>query len=596
MASDQEHMEEPVGTSRRIMALAVPVVVISLIASGCGGDKKDKSATKSSSDSNSTSAPATSSSAPKKVVTPPVASTKVVDISETPYAQVKDGGVYNTAIDQFSTQWNYWEVDGAEASTTTVEGPLMPEAFKVTATGTYTPDTNYLLSATQSLVGGKETIKYELNPKAKWSDGSPITWKDYAALATALGGKNQKYQAGTTTGYDQIGSVKAGKSQFEAVVTFAVPFAEWRGLFNPLYPAKIIGTPDGFNKGYLNKIPLTAGPFKLQKMDQTAKLVTVVRNPSWWGRKAKLDTINYRVLTAQAGPGAFANGEIDDLGIGPDPDAYKQAKAVKGAVIHTTTGPNFRLLLFNGKSANLSDVKVRQAIGMALDRDAIAKSDLTGLNYPAKKLDNHFYIPGQNGYEDNAGSLGEYNKDAAGKLLDAAGWKMSGQYRKKAGKVLDLKLIIPVGTPVSANEASLMTPMLAQIGVKLTTSSVPSDDFFDKYISPGKFDLTVYSWLGGASPISGNAPLFLTPGKAGSQNYSQFGTPQIDAALKKALQELDPAKAITDTNAADKIVFQTGMMMPLYQRPVIVATAAKMVNDGALAFQTIDWTSIGTKK
>lgn len=591
------------GTSRRALALAVPVVAMSLIITACGSDKKGgggnnnasqpKSDTTTSAGPSGSSKPATSSGPTKA---PPVSNTKVVDINATPYAQVKDGGTWNTSIDQFSTQWNYFQTNGAEASTTSVEGPLMPESFKVTATGTFVPDANYLLSATESMVGGKQVVKYELNPKAKWSDGTPVTWKDYAALATALSGKDQKYEAGTTTGYEQIASVKQGKNQFEAVVTFSVPFGEWKGLFSILYPAKIIGTSAGFNKGYLGKIPLTAGPFKLSKMDQTTKVVTVVRDPKWWGQKPKLDTINYRVLTAQAAPGAFTNGEINDLGIGPDPNAYKQAKGVKGATIHTTTGPNFRLMVFNGKSPILSDEKVRQAVAEGLDRDVIAKSDLKGLDFPAGALNNHFYIPGQKGFEDTAGEYGVYSKTNAGKLLDDAGWKMSGDVRKKGGKSLELSLVIPAGTPVAENEATLVTAMLGQIGVKVKTVNAPSDDFFDKYVSVGKYDLSVYSWLGGAAPISGNAPLFVTPGAHGSQNYSQFGVPKIDAALRKALQEVDLAKAITDANAADKLVFQSMMMLTLYQRPAINATRDGLVNYGSTAFQTINWTLVGFKK
>ncbi|MGH3416950.1 MAG: ABC transporter substrate-binding protein, partial [Actinocrinis sp.] len=182
------------------------------------------------------------------------------DINPVDRAKLKQGGTLTWPMDQFSTQWNYNEVDGPETSTNDVILSLMPSPFHFTAGGTAFADTDYLAGEpTVATVGGKQTVTYELNQKAKWSDGTPITEADYAAQWKALNGTDSKFDVASTTGYAQISNVAQGKDPYEVVVTFSQNFADWKSLFSPLYPASANATPDAFNKGWLNKIPITAG-------------------------------------------------------------------------------------------------------------------------------------------------------------------------------------------------------------------------------------------------------------------------------------------------------------------------------------------------
>ena len=65
--------------------------------------------------------------------------------------------------------------------------------------------------------------------------------------------------------------MRRGRDDYEVVVTFARPFGDWKSLFSPLLPASTNGTPEAFNTAWLNKIPVTAGPFRFGGFDQTAK-------------------------------------------------------------------------------------------------------------------------------------------------------------------------------------------------------------------------------------------------------------------------------------------------------------------------------------
>ena len=332
-------------------------------------------------------------------------------------------------------------------------------------------------------------------------------------------------------------------------------------------------------------------------MSQTDQTVTLQPNPKWWGSTPKLSSIVFKTISGTATAQAFANGEIDSFDIGPDPAGYKTAKGTKNAVVLTAGGPLFRALTINATSPNLTAAGVRQAISEALDRTAIAKSDLAGLPASQILVNNHFFMPNQAGYTDNAGPLGVYSASAAGKLLDAAGWTLASgaTYRTKAGKELDLNLLIPSDTSVATNEATLITAMLKQVGIKVTTSS-EGDPFFTD-IAAGKFDLTVFTWEGTDFPISSNLSLYSNVANGNwEQNYARIGSAAIDAQMNSAISQTTDAAATTTINQADKAIWQEAGVIPFYQRPQLEGQVKNLANYGAFGFADIVWQNIGFTK
>ncbi|MGW7578164.1 ABC transporter family substrate-binding protein [Streptomyces sp. NPDC054765] len=562
--------------SRYPLTLVATLAVSSLALTACGGSGSDDDAQQK---------------APE--------GTTAVNIKATDPAKLKQGGTMNWAIQTFATQWNVAEVDGAQAGPTDVMKALMPSLWHSDAHGVQTPNKAFLLDASSATVNGKQVVTWHLNPKAKWSDGTPITWKDIAANTTALNGRDKAYKVASPAGFEQVADVKKGKDDYEAVMTFAKPFADWKGMFNaaanqPLYPAKYVSDAKSFNTAYVNKIPVTGNAFKLGSIDKSAKTVTVVADPKWWGDKPKLDKIVFHAMDQASMPGAFANGEVDYFDVGGDASAYKQVSKVSAGEIREAGGPNYRQLTFNGKSDKLKDPKVRQALFMATDRATIAKSDLKGLGWKPSTMDNHLLVSNQKGYQDNSGKLGKYDPQAAGKLLDEAGWKLSGKTRKKDGKELSLRFIIPASTPAATNEGSMLTQMYQQIGVKLQVQAVPTNDFFDKYITPGDFDVTPYTLLSTPFPASGSTNIYASQG---GNNDAKVGDKKLDDLLKAASSNsADPAGALKQTNQADAEAWQLAGVLPLYQRPDIAAINKKLANMGALGMTDPVYEHIGFTK
>ncbi|MEV3979143.1 ABC transporter family substrate-binding protein [Nonomuraea sp. NPDC049758] len=520
---------------------------------------------------------------------------KAFDINPQPRDKVKDGGTLRWGINEFPSQWNRNHVDGNLAVAAVISNALLPSPFVSDEKAEITVDPDYVLDAKVTDQSPKQVVTYTLNPKAKWSDGQPITWADYQAQWQALNGRNPEFHIVSATGYQDIEKVERGKDDHEVKVTFAKPFGDWQSLFGPLLPAATNRTPQAFNTAWLNKIPVTAGPFKFKGFDQTAKTITIVRDDAWWGNRAKLDQIIYRASEQDSLIGAFSNGELDLIDVGPSAPDYARARATQGAQVRQAAGPDFRHFTFNGSSEPLKDVNVRQAIQLGINRQAIAQSDLQGLDWPIALLNNHFFMNTQEGYLDNAGNLGVYNPERAKQLLDAAGWKLNGAVRQKNGQPLDLRFVVPSGVQLSKSEGELAQNMLAQIGVKLTIKAVPSDDFFTKYVIPGNFDITPFAYIGTPYPISSSYGIYANSanGKTWNANFGRTGSPEIDQAMDRAAQNLDPAGARTQTNEADGLIWKLVNVLPLYQRPQNVAAKQTLANVGARGFYDLRYEDIG---
>src|SRR5688572_6033230 len=529
-------------------------------------------------------------------------STTENQINPLPRDQVQDGGRLVWPVTLIPVTYNYNHLDGGEVDSTYIMFPLVPRIFLYDAGGGPVWNPDYLASEPTIVTEPKQVVTYNINPKASWYDGTPITWEDFYWQWRALNGTNPAYQISSSSGYTDVEKVERGRDDREVIVTFKNKYADWQPLFYALYPASTNKSPAVFNDGWRSRPLTTAGPFKFGSIDLTAKTVTLVRNEKWWGKPAKLDSIVFRVIDPDAQIDALANGEIDMMDIGPDVNKFVRAKAIAGTSIRFAGGPNFRHFTINGTGPILRDLKVRQALAMAIDRAAIARAMLGPLGIEAVPLNNHLFMRNHKGYKDNSGEIGKYDPARAAQLLDEAGWKLEGNVRRKDGRTLEINCVIPTAVATSRQESELVQNMLNQIGVRLTINTVPSPDFFEKYVRPGQFDFTVFSWIGTPFPISSTRSIYAkpVPGPGGTlaiqQNYARVGSDEIDRLYGEATQELDRQKAIDLANRIDTLIWQEVHSLTLYQRPEMWVVKSGLANMGAHGFAEIVYEDIGWTK
>ena len=232
------------------------------------------------------------------------------DIAPAPRHLVADGGTLRWAVDAVPETLNTFQSD-ADATTTTVAQAVLPSMYRLDANGQPQVDADYLESAKVVETEPQQVVLYKLNQQAVWSDGREVGAADFAAQWRALSGRDSAYWTARNAGYDRIEKIERGANDLEVRVTFARPYADWRALFSPLYPKDVLGTPDSFNDSARRKLKVTAGPFKVQKVDRKDDEITLTRSPRWWGHPAKLDEIVLRAVPRDERAAALAAGKVD---------------------------------------------------------------------------------------------------------------------------------------------------------------------------------------------------------------------------------------------------------------------------------------------
>jgi peptide/nickel transport system substrate-binding protein len=526
------------------------------------------------------------------------------DINPVPRANLQDGGTLNWPIAALPVNYNFNGEAGASTDELAIVSAVMPTLFTFDATAQPVLNHAYLDSAAVTAGAPQQVITYRINAKAVWSDGSPITEADFAAQWRALNGTNKDFRTPFTQGYNQIAAVTAGRDAREVLVTFSQPYADWRGLFSPLFPASLNKDPQTFNNGWVTGTVTSAGPFMYQSQDVPGKTVTLVRNPKWWGQAPRLYSIVYQVIGSDpnAQLDALSKGRVDFVGISPNTDQLKKGQGIKDAVERQAAGPAFRQLTMNGTSPTLSNANVRKGIALGVDRPAIAKALLEALGVAGINLDNHIFMTNQRGYQGNAGDLAKADAAKAGALLDQEGWKLAGGNRSRNGQPLSIRLVIPDGLAEAAQEAALIKTQLKGVGVTVEVQPVPSQRFFDSFVTKGDFDMALFSWQGTVLPISSNFPIYQnpTPQPDGNvdihQNYARIGSAAIDDLFAKASGELDPQKAIALGNQIDTEIWKEVHSLTLYQRPQLVFQKKTLANFGAFGFASPSYEDIGFTK
>ncbi|WP_297735235.1 ABC transporter family substrate-binding protein [Mycobacterium sp.] len=512
------------------------------------------------------------------------------DVNPRDPATLQDGGNLRLALSDFPPNFDILNIDGNSAEVASMMKATLPRAFVIGPDGSTTVDTDYFTSV--ELTGtNPQVVTYTINPKAVWSDGTPITWQDIASQIHALSGADKTFEIAGPGGADRVASVTRGVDDRQAIMTFAKPYAEWRGMFagnGMLLPASMTSTPEAFNKGQLEGPGPSAGPFIVSSLDRTTQRIVLTRNPKWWGARPRLDSITYLVLDDAARIPALQNNTIDATGIGTV-DQLTIAQRTKGISIRRAPAPSWSHFTFNGAhGAILEDKALRVAVSKGIDRQTIAKVVQYGLTNNPVALGNHICVAGQEGYQDNS-FIVPYDPAAASRELDALGWKLNGQFRERDGHQLVIRDLFydAQGSKVFAQIAQ---HSLAQIGVKLELVARSGSGFFTNYVNVGDFDIAQFGWLGDAFPLSSLTQIYQSDG---ASNFGKIGSPEIDNAIERTLEELDPAKAQALANDLDKLIWAEGFSLPLTQSPGDVAVRSTLANFGAVGLADLNYTAIG---
>ena len=518
------------------------------------------------------------------------------DINPKEREEIGEGGVLRLANNAFPANWNTFHSDGNEANTTDMMNTMYPVLYQYSAAGEVTANPLYA-KRIELTSEDPQVMEIELNEGMTWSDGTPIDYKSIENVFKVMDGSQEEYAIASSEGYNKVEKIEQGDSDLIAVVTFKEKYADWIGLA-AVMPDSLAESAEAFNTGWQAEPLVTAGPFKIGKIDAANKTVLVEPDENWWGDKPFLEQVLFTTIEDPAATAtSFQNGQLDVIET-TVPATYSVVEPLigNGAVLRQAAGPNWTHITLNGAEGRpLADQAVRQAMFRAINREDVFLSVNATMPYPenTEPLNNHLLMTNQEGYQDNAGDLGSYDPEAAKKLLEDAGYTLEGEGQEtvasKDGTPIEITYVYNDGSKTNEAVVPVVQEQLKAVGITMKVQKVPPTDLFSKYVIPGEFDLTLFGWVGNPFLSSGDS-IWKSEGE---QNFGKIGDPDTDKLIDQAAVETDHAARLELINQIDANLWELAGTIPLWQSYDFFVQNEDLANYGAWGFQSKDWTKIG---
>jgi peptide/nickel transport system substrate-binding protein len=181
------------------------------------------------------------------------------------------------------------------------------------------------------------------------------------------------------------------------------------------------------------------------------------------------------------------------------------------------------------------DVKVRQAMAWAIDREGIIKTVWQGLYQPACSVLTSVSF----GYDPATCQVYSYDPKKAAALLDEAGWTLSGDTRKKGGEELVIKLYYRSDNPHNVAQATFLQASLQQVGIKLELNGLAQGGYFD---AVRRGDHNMQPRWGPSTDPDVVREYFHSKNADGGTNRSRYKNPDMDKMIDEAAGYTDPEK------------------------------------------------------
>ncbi|HKT60773.1 MAG TPA: ABC transporter substrate-binding protein [Gemmatimonadales bacterium] len=383
------------------------------------------------------------------------------------------------------------------------------------------------------------TLVFDLDPRATWQDGVPVTAQDVVFTFTRA--RNPTLAPRLSNLLRRIASVTA-EGDRRVVFRYTRPYGEqlYDAVFHaaPL-PAHLLARipPDSLAMSSFAQAPVGNGPYRWVRR-VPGQVVELEANPRFFLGPPAIRHVFYRLATdAQARLNLLLGGEADAIDVIPAPRSnVDRVTAQRNLRIVSYPTSTLGFLLFNQRDPRdrerphpiLSDHDVRRAIGLALDRRRMLRTTfgtLADVPYgPASAL---LWI--SHGSPEPAGQ----NVPEARRLLSARGWADhdGDGTLDKDGIPLALTILLPSSSAFRLQLAQIAQEQLRQIGIRVELVAVEFS-LYNERRSEGRFDIDFAATLQDPSP-TGLTQGWSCAGGPGT-NVARYCDPQVDSLIEAA--------------------------------------------------------------
>lgn len=313
--------------------------------------------------------------------------------------------------------------------------------------------------------------------------------------------------------------------------------------------------------------PVGSGPYKFVKFDQTQNTVEFEAFSDYWEGGPKVQKLRIKTVPdANSLQAELQTGAVDiaPLPSNLPPDTLKSLGNSPTLNVTQSDGSNIQYLIFNTTSAPLDKVKLRQAIGYAIDREKIIKELLFGQARIA-----HSIVPPES-WAYNAGTQYNYDPAKAKQLLQEAGYK---------GEPIIFKF--GSGNAAVSSYSQVIQNALSDVGLNVQIETLEVN-VIREHLKLGQFQMFTGIWVGGNQDPIFLKDLFST-GKIPSEsvlccNRGRYSNPDVDKLLDTAINAVDRTVAKENYVKAQQKISEDLPMLPLWY-PANMVVANKRIGN-----------------
>lgn len=367
------------------------------------------------------------------------------------------------------------------------------------------------------------TYVFHLHHGVRFHDGRALTSRDVKwTLDSIRSGNIRSTKTATFQAVDSIDT----PDEYTVVIHLKTSFA---GLLWNLSDGAIGIVPYGADETFARN-PIGSGPFKFLRNEQD-KEVAIERNDHYWAEKPKLKRVRFAVVpdtTTRALELRKGSADVAINALGAD--MYVAMKKERGIELLEGPGTIYAYIAMNLRDPILSDVRVRQALAYAIDREPLIHYLWRDMVRPANSV-----LPPQ--HWAYYGDVPDYKHDPAKAraLLDEAGYPAKNGVR--------FHLMMKTSTEESTRLlAAVMQQQLREVGIALDLRSYEFATFFAD-VQNGAYQLFSLRWIGGNQDPDIFEDVFATasfPPKRRNREY--YSNPRVDLLLEHGRQEVGQAK------------------------------------------------------